>query len=139
MRNYKYIPGINIQWPWSEHLVNRKKTIETRSYALPERFRGVELAIIETPGPKGKQSAGITKARIIGTIVFGDSHEYLTLADWMSEQDKHLVDPSDSQYAFTGQKPKWGWQVSRVRKFSKPISAPAKRGIIFAKRCKVWV
>ena len=50
-------------------LLSGEKTVETRGYPLPEKYVGCELAIIETPGPRGRREAGIEKARIVGTIV----------------------------------------------------------------------
>ena len=55
--------GINIQAPWSQLLINSDKCVETRSYALPDKYIGEELLLIETPGKNGK-----FKARIIGIL-----------------------------------------------------------------------
>lgn len=131
------IPGINIQWPWSQLLLVGKKTIETRSYSLPEKFRDVELAVIETPGPRGKKEAGILESRIIGTIVFSRSFRYSTKNEWMKDQDKHLVLPSDPQFAFLSGKEKWGWVVKEVTLFERPKPRPSKTGIIFSKSCRI--
>lgn len=132
------IQGINIQWPWSEYLVEGSKIVETRSYPLPERLKGVELAVIETPGPKGKKAAGISKARIIGIITFIDSYQYTSEKHWRAEFKKHLVPSDDSLFCFSEEKQKWAWTVGKVEKLDKPAPAPAKRGIIFAKSCQVW-
>lgn len=133
----KSIPGINIQWPWSELIVNGHKTVETRSYDIPEKHRGVELAIIETPGTRGKKEAGIDQARIIGTVVFEKTYQYSSQKHWASDESRHRVPVNDPQYRFSSEKPKWAWVVKRVTKFNKPKSAPVKRGIIFATQCKV--
>jgi hypothetical protein len=136
-QKYKTLDGINIQWPWSELLVNGKKSIETRSYALPERLVGVELAIIETAGPMGLKEAGIVKARIIGTIVFDSSYKYSNVSHWNKDREKHLVEPDDSLFKFDKNKEKWAWVVGRVVKLAQSAPPPSKRGIIFAKNCKV--
>jgi hypothetical protein len=130
------LPGINIQWPWSELLLSGKKTIETRSYPIPEKFKNVEMAIIETPGPNGKKN-GIMEARIVGTITFSNSTEYKTKVQWLKDQDKHLVTPDDKQFSFRSDKAKWGWIVKDIRRFDLPKSPPKKRGIVFAKSCKI--
>lgn len=137
MLNYKSLTGINIQWPWSEHLLNGSKTIETRSYQLPESLKNIELAVIETPGPNGKKNAGILKARIIGTIIFEDSFQYKTKKQWLSDHNKHLVEPDDELFAYTSKKEKWGWSIKSFTKLDKPVPPPTKRGIILAKNCKV--
>jgi hypothetical protein len=137
MQNYKLLDGINIQWPWSELLVSGKKVIETRSYPLPERLKGVELAVIETPGPKGKREAGIAKARIIGTIIFDGSYQYKSRSHWLREKAKHLVTPDDKQFKYLLNKKKYAWTVGQVNRFSSPLPPPSKRGIVIAKNCKV--
>jgi hypothetical protein len=130
------LSGINIQFPWSQLLVNGKKQIETRSYPLPKKFEGVELAIIETPGKKGKAN-GIEKARIIGTITFSTSKLYPTKESWIRDKALHLVDENDPQFAYSKSKPKYGWIVASVTRLSSPIKPPSSRGIVFATGCKV--
>lgn len=130
------MPGINIQYPWSELLLSGKKKIETRSYPLPKKFVGVEMAIIETPGKLGKKN-GIKKARIIGTIKFADSKQYATKAEWKRDHALHLVNEHDPMYAFNQTKPKFGWIVASVSRLRSPLPPPASRGIVFAKGCRV--
>jgi len=137
MPKYKVLDGINIQWPWSELLISGKKSVETRSYALPKRLYGVELAIIETPGKDGKSKAGIERARIIGTIVFDDCYQYRSKNHWLSERAKHRVQQDDRLYGFTADKEKWAWTVKKIEKLDLSAPPPRKRGIIFAKNCKV--
>ncbi len=131
------IPGVNIQWPWSRMLVEGKKTVETRSYSLPASKENVTLAIIETPGPRGRRDAGIAKARIIGTIKFSGSFRYHSKTEWLKDHRRHQVEVGDPQFAFRGDREKWGWVVSEVRLLPKPLPAPARRGIVFAKDCAI--
>jgi hypothetical protein len=131
------IPGINIQWPWSEMIVSGKKTVETRSYKLPDKFIGKRLAVIETPGPRGKREAGIEKARIIGTVVFSGSFRYESKEDWLGDCGRHCVDAADRQFGFSQSKEKWGWTVAEASSFGEPMPAPVKRGIVFATLCSV--
>lgn len=127
-----------MQWPWSELLISGKKTVETRTYPLPQKYKGVELALIETPGPKGKKEAGIEKARIIGTIVFGDSFQYLNEKKWKQDALRHLVDPSDFQFSWEKRDHQvWGWTVLKVKSLKKSVKPPKKRGIVFATACKL--
>ena len=130
------LPGVNIQWPWSQMLLSGEKTVETRSYPLPKKYEGVELALIETPGPRGKKEAGIEKARIIGTITFSGSFQYETKKQWLGDFDRHWVGPKDVLYGFKADKEKWGWVVSTVGQTTiQP--PPEKRGIVFASECQV--
>ena len=91
----KCIPGINIQWPISELIVNGKKTIETRKYPLPEKYIGQTLALIETPGPKGK-----FRARITALIKFGPSFQYQNKKEFYKDTKRHCV----------SQKSEWEWK-----------------------------
>jgi hypothetical protein len=134
---YSVLDGINIQYPWSQKLLNGEKTIETRSYPLPEKYRNVPLAIIETPGPFGKHQ-GIAKARIIGTIVFSNCFKYESFEAWQNDQERHLVSTNDKNYAFNCTKEKWGWEVESVRPASVFSQPPSTRGIIYAKSCRVY-
>ena len=131
------IPGVNIQWPWSQLLLSGVKTVETRGYPLPAKYIGQELALIETPGPRGKKEAGIERARIIGTIVFSGSIEYRSGGAWSKDRDRHQVQQDDPVFAFRAGTPKWGWVVEQVTKLIEPSAAPARRGIVFAARCAI--
>jgi len=124
-------PGINIQWPWSQLIIEGKKTIETRTYDIPEKYRGVELLLIETPGPRGKKEAGIEKARIIGTVTFGKTYRYNSKKQWLNEKNKHLVESTDKLYGWIKEKEKWGWEVKLHYPYKKQRIATSPRGIIF--------
>lgn len=95
--------GINIQTPWSGLLINGSKTVETRSYHLPFKYLGVELALVETPGKSGR-----FKSRIIGTITFSESFKYDNKQQWMEDYLRHKVDVADRNYGW-GNKAKYGW------------------------------
>jgi len=118
--------GLNIQAPWSILLINGQKSVETRSYRLPQRLEGVELAIIETPGKSAK-----FKSRIIGTITFSHSFKYPDKESWKGDYQRHRVEEDDRDYGWNENKPKYGWAVSDIKKFEKPIDPPKRRGIVF--------
>lgn len=124
--------GINIQSPWSSLLINGVKSVETRTYHLPEKYIGEELALIETPGKKGK-----FKSRIIGTITFSHSFKYPDKQAWIDDYNRHKVEDNNEDYGWIENKPKYGWVVSDIKKFDNPISPPKKRGIVFTKNCLV--
>ena len=126
--------GINIQSPWSYLLVNGDKCVETRTYPLPEKYEGEELALIETPGKHGD-----FKARIIGTITFSHSFQYPNEQAWTDDHNRHKVDESDKDYGWKIDKEKWGWVVSNVTKFDEPQPAPKKKGIIFTLDCQLMI
>lgn len=121
--------GINIQAPWSQLLINSDKCVETRSYALPDKYVGEELLLIETPGKNGR-----FKARIIGTITFSHSFKYEDMQEWISDYNRHKVD-EDNNFGWNEDKDKYGWVVSDVVKFEEYIEAPSNKGIIFTTEC----
>lgn len=125
------LPGINIQWPWSEWIISGRKTIETRTYPIPQKHLGKPLALIETPGPRGR-AQGIAKARIIGVVTFSESFQYMDKQHWAEDRPYHLVEASDDQFGFSTDKEKWGWRVAKIEKFEKYLPAPEKKGIVCA-------
>jgi len=124
--------GINIQTPWSELLINGLKTVETRTYHLPHKYIGEELALIETPGRYGR-----FKARIIGTITFSHSFKYPDLKAWQDDHNRHFVETNDPVYSWKENKLKHGWVVSRVKKFKNPVDITKRKGIIFTTGLKL--
>ena len=120
--------GINIQSPWSSLLINEDKCVETRSYPLPKKYEGEELALIETPGKSGD-----FRARIIGTITFSHSFQYPNEQAWIEDYNRHRVDRADKEYGWQNHKEKWGWVVSDINKFDDFQQAPKNKGIIFTK------
>jgi hypothetical protein len=124
--------GINIQAPWSLLLIDGTKSVETRSYPLPKKYEGIELALIETPGKNGK-----FKSRIIGTIIFSHSFKYPDENAWKQDYNRHLVEYNHDLYGWKENKPKYGWVVSSITKFDEPCDPPRKRGIIYTRSCKI--
>lgn len=127
----KVLYGLNVQEPWASLLIDGVKSVETRSYALPKKYEGVELAIIATPGRKRN-----FKAQIIGTVTFSHCFQYQNIKEWLDDVNRHCVTP-DSKYYWNVHKQKYGWVVSNFKKLTKPIDPPAKRGIIFVSNCVI--
>ena len=97
--------GINIQAPFAELLLSLEKCVETRTYPLPEKYEGEELALIETPGKTGK-----FKARIIGTITFSHSFQYQDMQEWISDYNRHRVE-QESNFGWNEDKDTYGWET----------------------------
>ena len=120
----KRYTGINIQYPISSLILSGEKSIETRTYPIPEKFINKEMAFIETPGPKGK-----FKARIVAIITFSKCHKYSNKKEFYADEKKHLVS-KDSTWAWKD-KNKWGWHISKLEVLKKPIIVTKKKGIIY--------
>lgn len=133
---YLPIPGVHVQWPWSRMLANGEKTVETRGYPIPAKYLNCPLALIETPGPKGKRS-GVPTARIIAIVWFSSCFEYLTQSEWERDVRRHCVQTDDKRFSYRNGKKKWGWEVTKMRELPSPHPPPARRGIVYARNCNV--
>lgn len=122
--------GINIQIPWSSLLISGLKSVETRSYPIPAKYEGVELALIETPGKSRK-----FKSRIIGTITFSHSFKYPDKTSWIDDYNRHKVEDHDPMFGWKDNKPKYGWVVSKINKFEEPVYLSKKQGRVFVSNC----
>lgn len=120
----KTYTGINIQYPISQLIVDGKKTIETRTYPIPEKYLNQEMLLIETPGKEGK-----FKARIIAIIKFTKCFQYKTKKEFYSQSDKHCV-TKDSTWAWNDGD-KWGWEVFVLKKINPPQDYLDRKGIKF--------
>ena len=118
--------GINIQAPWASLLINGSKSVETRSYPLPQKYEGVPLALIETPGKSRK-----FKSRIIGTITFSHCFQYNDENEWSNDYNRHRVHYACPFYSWDDKKPKYGWVVSNIVKFQDSLLLSKKKGIVF--------
>lgn len=137
MNTSKRINGLNVQWPWSQLLLSGKKTIETRNYPIPAKHLGVPIALIETPGKKGKAVGAVSKSRIIGVVIFSECYKYADRDAWLKDFKGHRVAPDDSDFAFKDGMEKWAWVVKSVAKLNKPIAPPNPRGIVFCSGCRI--
>lgn len=126
----KTYTGINIQWPISELILNGQKTIETRTYPIPEKYLNQEMLMIETPGKNGK-----FKSRIVAVIKFTKCFKYNNKKDFYNDSDKHFVIPG-SEWAWRSEE-KWGWSVVVINILKKPTLAPNKKGIKYTKNISI--
>ena len=123
--NFKNIPGINIQAPISRLILEGLKTVETRTYPIPEAYLNKEMYLVETPGKDKK-----FKARVVAIIKFVNCFKYQSKAEFYRDSDRHMVS-IDSPWAWAG-KDKWGWEVEVIEIVAeKPILQ--RRGIVFTK------
>ncbi len=119
--------GINIQFPISQLILSREKTVETRTYRMPDKFLNQDMVMIETPGPTGK-----FKSRIVAIIRFEESFQYKSGKDFYRDIDRHKV-TEDSAWAYDPNKGKWGWPVKVLKRFKEPIPLVKRIGIRFTR------
>jgi hypothetical protein len=125
-------PGINVQHPISRKIMTGEKTIETRTYPIPQKYINCELLLIETPG-----SNKTFRARALGIIKFKDCFMYSTKKEFDKDIARHHV-TMDSKWGWRN-KPKWGWSVTVVKYFAEPIEITQKRGIVFTQKLNVAI
>lgn len=125
MNNNK-MPGLNVRAPWARFLLAGRKTVETRAYALPEKYIAKDLWLIETPGKHGN-----FKARVIGVVRFSGSKEYKSKDEFYNDTDLHLIDSDNREYAWRSEVKKFGWIVEQVQAVEQ-FAAPFPRGIVYA-------
>ena len=126
MSGKKYT-GINVQFPISELIISKEKTIETRTYPIPDRYVGEEMILIETPGKKGK-----FKARMRAIVVFTSCFKYSSEKQFYKDVRRHCV-TRDSDWAWVPGKEKWGWEVVVRRVFKTPLPLKKRSGIVYSK------
>lgn len=126
----KSYPGVNIQWPISELILSKEKTVETRTYPLPEKYLNQQMVLIETPGSKGK-----FKTRVKAIIIFTNCFKYKNKQEFKADVDRHKVE-AGSLWDWND-KPKWGWTVNVVKIFTKPVPLEKRTGIKFSKDVRI--
>ena len=123
--------GLEMQYPWSNHLLNGSKKIETRGYDLPPSListenNEVKIDILESQ--KGEDGVSVvpnvvhltsqSPLKRIGWTTFTQSIRYTNRQQFEADADKHLVDPS-SGYGWSDDRPMYGWVVGRCGTYSK--------------------
>lgn len=119
------LTGINVQYPISRLILDGRKTIETRTYPIPKKYVGKDMVLVETPGRHGS-----FKARIVAIIRFTESFKYESKTAFYKDVKHHCVTP-DSEWAWKDNKPKWGWRIDHISKFSKPRTLNIQKGIVY--------
>lgn len=120
----KVLPGVNIQFPISRLILEGEKSVETRTYSLPEKYIGIDMAMIETPG-----KAGAFKARVVAIIRFGEPFKYASKREFRQDVKRHCVS-AGSTWDWSD-KAKWGWPVRVIKRLEKPKPFDGRKGIRF--------
>ena len=117
--------GINIQPPYSGWILLNKKTIETRTYPLPPKYKNKKLLLIETSGPNTN-----FPAMIVGTVIFSSSFKYENEEHFRQDQHKHLV-YKGTRFDWTDEKGKYGWLIKEARMFEAKTPVNKRKGIVY--------
>lgn len=131
----KYTFGLEMQQPWSQHLLNGKKTIETRAYDLPKALIGKKIFILESKsGEDGISSIGnylvgdeiYDSINVVGWVIFNKVIIYRYRSKFEADEEKHMV-KRDSGYGWRDDtRIVYGWVVSKKTKFN---NVDAKNGV----------
>ena len=119
-----------MQHPTPDQILAGLKTVETRGYALPAKFRGVRVAMIETRGRTG----GPIRPRIVGLLTFTRAYQYKDRDQWMGDARLHLVPSNDPDFGWPQTSQKWAWcitEVERIRPAEVPRNAQDNPGTSF--------
>lgn len=106
--------ALEVQAPFSAYILEGKKSIETRAYALPPALLNKPIYLLESEqGRDGVSSVGDfipaqvhtgatweVKVRVIGTVVFSSCTQYTSQAQFDADREKHLV-PLGSVYDYS--------------------------------------
>ncbi len=122
--------GINIQWPISQLILSGEKIVETRTYDIPTKYLNVPMAMVETPGSEGN-----FKARTVAIVRFKSSFKYKNKTEFYKDSTRHLVTP-ESPWAWSDDKPKWGWEIEIIKLISPPVPCQSK-GIVYRKNVSI--
>lgn len=112
--------GLVVSWPWTDAILDEIKTIETREYALPAGLEGTRIALIETDNPDAEN------ARVVGSVVFYRSDQYMEQDEWEDDSGSHLVAADDANFGWDPRKEKWAWLLAEgsAQRIEEPISCP---------------
>eukprot|EP00580_Thalassiosira_gravida_P017177 CAMPEP_0201657964 /NCGR_PEP_ID=MMETSP0494-20130426/1023_1 /ASSEMBLY_ACC=CAM_ASM_000839 /TAXON_ID=420259 /ORGANISM="Thalassiosira gravida, Strain GMp14c1" /LENGTH=576 /DNA_ID=CAMNT_0048134889 /DNA_START=8 /DNA_END=1738 /DNA_ORIENTATION=+ len=122
--------GLELQSPFAGYVLDGRKTIETRAYALPpdllsnhhDDCQEVRIDILESEmGQAGVSSIpnavaltdDTTKRPLLkrtGWCTFTQSFKYTSREQFEADEEKHMVDPS-SGYGWSEERPMYGWVV----------------------------
>jgi hypothetical protein len=114
------VMGINIndsKSPFTTQILNKQKTIETRTSPSLHPYVGKKVGIIRT---------GVGPATLVGYTTIGEPKFYKNEKEFDKDYDKHLVTKKSPFYIT--EKGKWGYPLHNVKKI--PESIIKSKGIV---------
>ena len=136
------MPGLNVNWPFSQLILAGVKTVEARSYPLGRRNMAqpdVEMWLVEAPPASDAISQGWLfagdlavalrpqRCQIVGTVTFSHSDEYGSLQAFRADRKIHRI-AAGGQYDWDGTGKRYAWRVSAVRRLAQPARSLCRTG-----------
>ena len=136
------LPGLNVQWPFSQLIVMGVKKVEVRKYDLGWRRIAEarrEMWLVETPGDRKSLRSGWAiagdnvvaerpeVARIVATIVFSHAKKYVSREEFRDDEENHRIGEGGN-YDWDGSGDMYGWYVAEVRRLYEPIEQAGPKG-----------
>lgn len=125
--------GLEVQEPFCGMLLAGRKSVETRSYALPAALLGRPVELVRSgEGVAGSSAvpdavpAGTTGLAVVGRVVFAACERYESEAAWLADAERHRV-PADSPYRWSEESPVYAWTVREVAVAPAPLPVPQMR------------
>ena len=133
--------GLNMQWPFSQLLLQGCKTEEVRTGPLLG-FQDEDLWLIETPSSDGDPQRNAVldfgtiaprpqKAQTVGVIRFSTSTQYANKQTFRAAEAKHRIRPGGRK-DWLDDKPRYAWHVSKVVTLGTPAPPPPAKGQVSA-------
>jgi len=134
------LPGLTIQWPFSQLILANMKNTEVRRYALG--YRNIALAnqeywIIETPAKRFTASSVAVigdaviapnpkSAQIVGVVSFSHEEEYSSTVTYRGDEASHRI-KAGSPFDWNDQDKRFAWRISSRRRLVLPVRGHVKK------------
>lgn len=113
--------ALEVQAAWAAPLLDGRKRIETRGYALPPALELVRVAVLQSPDDGGLRAHGLDSGVFVGEVVFAPSISYPTAEAFNADEAAHLVPKDHPLFGYGPDTPKHGWEVLHTRRFPAPV------------------
>ena len=139
--------ALEVSLPFSELILRRVKSVETRVYPIAQCLIGVKILLLQSQENTSLQSSlgnlipssadgthdGLV---VIGSIVVSECYQYRDWNHWDSEREQHQV-PKDSKFEMKeGDRedcaPRWAWKIAEavpLHDFARPALSRVYRSV----------
>ena len=138
--------ALEVSLPFSELILCRIKSVETRAYPIAQCLIGVKILLLQSPENTSLQSSlgnlipssadgthdGLV---VIGSIVVSECYQYRDWNHWDSEREQHQV-PKDSKFEMKEGDDdcasRWAWKIAEaepLHEFARPALSRVYRSV----------